>query len=288
MTTAIIHSGAIFQFWRGSNWFVRLCAVIAMAFAIIAITGTALAPYDPNLVDLSSRLKAPDLHHWLGTDHLGRDMLSRLISGARISLGTVAACLGLILVLGIAIGGTAAYLGGRVDQTIMRITDVFLAFPTVVLSLFLVGVLGMGLVNVIIAIVLSHWAWYARIVRGVVLSLIHRDYILAAKMAGLTRLELFFKHLLPSTFVQLLVLATLDIGHIMLHVSGLSFLGLGVRAPTAEWGVMISDARQYIWTEPMLIFWPGLALFLSVLACNTLGDAVRDVLDPAVRMQHGH
>ncbi len=152
----------------------------------------------------------------------------------------------------------------------MRITDVFLTFPTLVLALFMVGMLGTGLVNLILAIALSHWAWYARIVRGIVMSLRHREFLLAARMSGAV-FRTFWEHLLPATFSQLVVLATLDVGHIMLHVSGLSFLGLGVTPPTAEWGVMINDARQFVWTAPMLILWPGLALFLSVMAFNILG-----------------
>ncbi len=170
----------------------------------------------------------------------------------------------------------------------MRCTDVFLTFPTLVLALFMVGMLGTGLVNVVIAIALSHWAWYARIVRGIVLSLKHRDFILASRLAGAGRLRIFATHLLPATMSQLVVLATLDIGHIMLHVSGLSFLGLGVAAPTAEWGVMLNDARQFVWTEPHLMIWPGLALFVSVMAFNLLGDAIRDRLDPHLRMEHAH
>jgi nickel transport system permease protein len=200
----------------------------------------------------------------------------------------VALCLVLILGLGILVGGASGFIGGRTDQIIMRFTDVFLTFPTLVLALFMVGMLGTGLVNVIVAIALSHWAWYARIVRGIVLSLKHRDFILASRLAGANRVQVFIKHLLPATLSQLLVLATLDIGHMMLHVSGLSFLGLGVTAPTPEWGVMISDARQYVWTEPLLVFWPGLALFLSVMAFNILGDAIRDKLDPHLCAEHGH
>jgi nickel transport system permease protein len=208
--------------------------------------------------------------------------------GTRVSLGSVALCLLLILVAGIIVGGASGFIGGRTDQIIMRITDVFLTFPTLVLALFMVGMLGTGLVNVIIAIALSHWAWYARLVRGIVLSLKHRDFILASRLAGASRAQVFIKHLLPATLSQLLVLATLDIGHMMLHVSGLSFLGLGVTAPTPEWGVMISDARQYVWTEPLLVFWPGLALFFSVMAFNILGDAIRDKLDPHLCAEHGH
>lgn len=274
--------------WHQTTWATRLALGILALLLVVALAGPWLIPHHPDAIDLGARLQGPSLEHWLGTDHLGRDLLARLAAGTRTSLGTVAICMVFIVVLGIVIGGTAGFIGGRTDQFLMRVTDIFLTFPTLVLSLFMIGMLGTGLVNVIVAIALSHWAWYARIVRGIVLSLVHRDYILAAQLSGLNRLQIFTHHLLPATLAQLLVLATLDIGHIMLHVSGLSFLGLGIAAPAAEWGVMISDARQYIWTEPLLMFWPGLALFLSVMAFNLLGDAVRDRLDPALRMEHGH
>lgn len=270
------------------SWPTKLALGILALVLICAVFGSWLAPYDPNAVNLLGRLQSPSAAHWLGTDHLGRDILSRLMVGTRVSLGSVALCLLLILATGIVVGGASGFIGGRTDQIIMRVTDVFLTFPTLVLALFMVGILGTGLVNVIIAIALSHWAWYARIVRGIVLSLKHRDFILASRLAGASRVQVFIKHLLPAILSQLLVLATLDIGHMMLHVSGLSFLGLGVTAPTPEWGVMISDARQYVWTEPLLVFWPGLALFLSVMAFNILGDAIRDRLDPHLCAEHGH
>ena len=169
---------------------------------------------------------------------------------------------------------------GRIDNAIMRFCDIFLTFPTFVLAMFMVGVLGTGIVNVILAISLSHWAWYARIARGLVLSLKERDYVLAARVAGGTRFGVFLTHILPSVLVQFVVLCTLDIGHMILHVAGLSFLGLGVMPPTPEWGVMINDAREFIWTQPMLMAWPGLMIFGTVMAFNQLGDALRDRLDP--------
>lgn len=285
---AITHVEERRGFWRDAGWPVRVATLAVCALIICATLGPWIAPHDPNAVDLARRLQAADAAHWLGTDHLGRDILSRLVAGAGVSLGAVAIAMALILSMGIAIGGAAGFIGGRTDQIIMRVTDVFLTFPTLVLALFMVGVLGLGLVNVVIAIALTHWAWYARIVRGIVLSLKHRDFIAASRLAGASPVQTFVRRLLPATMAQLLVLATLDIGHIMLHVSGLSFLGLGVTAPTAEWGVMISDARQYVWTEPLLMLWPGLALFVSVMAFNTLGDAVRDYLDPTLRVEHGH
>ncbi len=279
-------SGGVWRLPR--RWPVRLSCVILALLLIAAIAGPWIAPYHPDEVELMRRLQSPSLTHWLGTDHLGRDILSRLIAGVQVSLGSVAVTLALILALGIVIGGAAGFIGGRTDQVIMRLADVFLTFPTLVLALFMVGMLGTGLVNVILAIALSHWAWYARIVRGIVMSLRHREFLLAARMSGAGPIRTFVEHLLPATFSQLVVLATLDVGHIMLHVSGLSFLGLGVTPPTAEWGVMISDARQFVWTAPMLILWPGLALFLSVMAFNILGDALRDRLDPHLKAEHSH
>lgn len=272
--------------WRQARPTTRLAFVLVALLVAAALVGPWLSPFDPNAVALADRLQAPSERHWLGTDHLGRDILARLMAGTRLSLGVVAVTLALMLALGIVIGGTSGFVGGRTDQVIMRVTDIFLTFPTFVLSLFMIGVLGTGLTNVVIAIALSHWAWYARIVRGIVLSLKHRDFISAAAMAGAGRTRIFIRHLLPATLSQLAVLASLDIGHIMLHVSGLSFLGLGVAAPTPEWGVMLSDARQFVWTEPLLMLWPGLALFLSVMAFNLLGDALRDRLDPQLRREH--
>lgn len=277
--------------WRlpvPDTWLVRMALAIVVVLAIAAIAAPLVAPYDPNAVDLTQRLQGPSLAHWLGTDHLGRDELSRLIYGTRVSLGSVALCIVLIMALAIAVGGASGYLGGRVDQAVMRFCDIFLAFPTVVLALFLIGILGTGMVNVIIAIALSHFAWYARMVRGLVLSFRQRDFVLASRAAGAGRVRIFMEHLLPAIMAQMIVLATLDIGHMMLHVAGLSFLGLGVQTPTAEWGVMINDARQFVWSNPMLIIWPGLALLLSVMAFNILGDAVRDRLDPSLHGDHQH
>ncbi|MFK0382750.1 nickel ABC transporter permease subunit NikC [Agrobacterium sp. NPDC090273] len=276
------------SFLMPRRWSLRLACLIIALLILAAIAGPWITPYHPDEVELVRRLQSPGFAHWLGTDHLGRDILSRLIAGVRVSLGSVAITLALILMLGVVIGGAAGFLGGRADQLIMRVTDVFLTFPTLVLALFMVGMLGTGLTNVILAIALSHWAWYARIVRGIVMSLRHREFLLAARMSGAGPIRTFVEHLLPATFSQLVVLATLDIGHIMLHVSGLSFLGLGVTPPTAEWGVMISDARQFVWTAPTLILWPGLALFLSVMAFNIFGDALRDRLDPHIKAEHSH
>ncbi|MCK9800568.1 nickel ABC transporter permease subunit NikC [Pseudomonas sp. MAFF 302030] len=252
---------------------------------LLAVLGPWLAPYDPTLVDLSERLLPSSSHHWLGTDHLGRDVLSRLIVGAQLSLGSVLMTLTLVLALGIGIGGLAGFVGGRIDMLLMRLCDMFLTFPTLVLAFFLIALLGTGLTNVIIAIALSHWAWYARMVRGMVIAQRGRDYVIASRLAGASRITRVRQHILPNVAGQLLVLASMDIGHMMLHVSGLSFLGLGVSPPTPEWGVMINDAKEFIWTQPQLLLWPGLMIFFSVMAFNLLGDALRDRLDPALRTE---
>ena len=247
---------------------------------VLAVFGQWLAPHDPDLVNLGQRLLPPDANHWLGTDHLGRDLLSRLLVGTRLSLGSVVLTLALVLALGLLVGGVAGFVGGRTDLLLMRLCDIFMTFPTLVLAFFFVTLLGTGLTNVIIAIALSHWAWYARMVRGMVIAQRGREYVLAARLAGASRWARLRQHVLPNIAGPLLVLATMDIGHMMLHVSGLSFLGLGVTPPSAEWGVMINDAKEFIWTHPQLLLLPGLMIFFSVMAFNLLGDALRDRLDP--------
>lgn len=223
------------NFFLSSRWSVRLALIIIALLALIALTSQWWLPYDPQAIDLPSRLLSPDAQHWLGTDHLGRDIFSRLMAATRVSLGSVMACLLLVLTLGLVIGGSAGLIGGRVDQATMRVADMFMTFPTSILSFFMVGVLGTGLTNVIIAIALSHWAWYARMVAAAgdfttpTLSLCWRHGFPVRAMC-----RVFVDHLAGAVIPSLLVLATLDIGHMMLHVAGMSFLGLGVTAPTAN------------------------------------------------------
>ncbi len=271
-----------------ARWSVRIALSIIALLLIIALTSQWWLPFDPLAINLPERLLSPDSHHWLGTDHLGRDIFSRLLAATRISLGAVLLCLLLVLTIGMIAGGAAGLLGGRIDQLIMRIADLFMTFPTSILSFFLVAILGTGITNVIIAIALSHWAWYARMVRSLVLSLRQREFVLAARLAGASRVRIFIEHISGAVLPSLLILATLDTGHMMLHIAGMSFLGLGVTAPTPEWGIMINDARQYIWTQPLQMFWPGLALYISVMSFNLVGDALRDHLDPGQAAQESH
>lgn len=252
---------------------------IAIFICFLMFFGPYLVPVDPNSIDILEKFAPISSEHLLGTDHLGRDVFSRLIFGASISLKSVFITILLILALGILIGGLSGFIGGRTDMLIMRFCDVFISFPTIVLAFFLIGILGTGLTNVIIAIALTHWAWYARIVRSIVLSLINKEYILISKTSGASTFQNFRKNMLRPILSQILVLATLDIGHIMLHISGLSFLGLGVKAPTPEWGIMISDAKDYIFTHSELIMYPGIALLITVFTFNMLGDMLRDKFD---------
>lgn len=263
------------------RWSLAAGALLVSLLVLLAVFGQWLAPHDPDLIDVGQRLQPANMSHWLGTDHLGRDLLSRLIVGTRLSLGSVLLTLSLVLALGLLVGGVAGFVGGKLDLLLMRLCDMFMTFPTLVLAFFFVTLLGTGLTNVIVAIALSHWAWYARMVRGLVIAQRGREYLLAARLAGASRWSRLRQHVVPNIAGPLLVLATMDIGHMMLHVSGLSFLGLGVTPPAAEWGVMINDAKEFIWTHPQLLLWPGLMIFFSVMAFNLLGDALRDRLDPA-------
>lgn len=265
-----------------TGWRIPLAATVIALLVLAALSAPMVAPYDPAETNLAHRLLAPSAEHWLGTDHLGRDLLSRLIWGARASLGAVAVILVLVLLIGCAVGITAGLLGGRTDAVLMRICEGFMTVPTLVLALFMIGALGTGLVNVVVAIALSHWAFYARLVRATTVSLRNLDYVVAARVAGLSRIAVVRRHLLPVLGGQLAVLASLDLGHWMLHVAGLSFLGLGLAPPAAEWGIMINDARPFFRSAPALILLPGLAIALTVMAFNLLGDALRDRLDPAL------
>ncbi len=261
--------------------FIALCILIPLLTC--AFFGSWLAPYDPTLVDISKKLLQPSSEHLLGTDHLGRDVLSRLMVGASYSLSTVLYILTLLIGCSLVLGSICGYLGGWFDAIIMRICDGMLVFPTIILALFLIGILGAGFTNLVLATTITHLAWYTRLVRSYVLSFKHRDYILAAKSMGVSKTRIVIRHILPAILVQLLILASLDVGHMLLHVAGLSFLGLGIQPPTPEWGVMISEARSVMRTNPMLMAYPGLAIFLATAACNLLGDSLRDSLDPALR-----
>ena len=257
-------------------------ALIAL-FALCALFAPVLAPYDPLAQELGTRLRPPSSAHWLGTDSLGRDIASRILYGARISL-----IIGVVVVtsagiVGTAIGLVAGYAGGLVDEALMRLTEVFLAFPALILAMAIAGALGPSLTNAIIAIAAVTWAVYARLVRGQILSLRRREFVEAARAMGASRTRIIVRHLLPNALAPLMVQASFDLGSSIIAAAGLSFIGFGAQPPTPEWGVMISEGRNYISTQPWLSLFPGLAILLAVGSFNLLGDGLRDAFDPRLR-----
>jgi peptide/nickel transport system permease protein len=257
-----------------------------IAFALIALFGACallapiLAPYDPLVQDLGSRLRPPSSEHWLGTDSLGRDIASRILYGARISLIIGVVVVTSAGVVGTAIGLVAGYVGGLVDEALMRLTEIFLAFPALILAMAIAGALGPSLTNAIIAIAAVTWAVYARLVRGQILSLRQREFVEAARAIGASRTRIVVRHLLPNALAPLMIQASFDLGSSIIAAAGLSFIGFGAQPPTPEWGVMISEGRNYISTQPWLSLFPGLAILLAVGSFNLLGDGLRDAFDP--------
>ena len=257
---------------------VGLCLVAALV--VLSLAAPLITSQDPSAIDAAKRLEYASHLHPLGTDNLGRDVLSRLLYGSRWSLGTVAIATMLILSIGVTMGIVAGYVGGAVDEIIMRIVDVLLAFPSLLLALAIVGMLGPGLLTMMIGLVSVWWASYARIVRGLVLSMRDRDYVAAAQSLGANDGHIVFRHILPNVLPPVAVLATIEMGELILAVAGLGFLGLGAQPPTPEWGAMVNDGRFFLLSAPRLMIYPGIAISLAVIGFNLLGDALRDVLDP--------
>lgn len=250
---------------------------------LLALLGPTVAPHDPQAVDALQRFEPASAEHPLGTDHVGRDTLSRLLHGARLSLGAAVVASLSAAVLGIALGIAAGLLRGIVDTVISRVIDVLLAFPSLLLALVIVGALGPGLRNILIAVVVGWWAGYARIVRGVTFAEREKPYIEAARAVSASRWRIAWRHLLPNIVAPVVVLTTLDMGAMLLAIAALSFLGLGVDPAVAEWGAMLSEAQTYMRRAPLLMVYPGAAIFVAVLGFNLLGDGIRDVLDPRIR-----
>ena len=249
-------------------------------FALCALFAPVIAPYDPLLQDLGSRLRPPSPDHWLGTDSLGRDIASRILYGARISLIIGVVVVASAGVFGTIVGLVAGYSGGLVDEALMRLTEVFLAFPALILAMAIAGALGPSLTNAIIAIAAVTWAVYARLTRGQILSLRRREFVEAARAIGASQFRIVFRHLLPNALAPLMIQASFDLGSSIIAAAGLSFIGFGAQPPTPEWGVMISEGRNYISTQPWLSLFPGLAILLAVGSFNLLGDGLRDAFDP--------
>ncbi|MDR5710157.1 MAG: ABC transporter permease [Armatimonadota bacterium] len=257
---------------------------ILTTFALCGLLAPVLAPYDPYASDLERSLRPPSREHWLGTDELGRDILSRILYGARLSMGIGTIAVGIGVVLGVPIGLFSGYFGGWVDLVAQRVVDVLLAFPSTVLAILMVVILGVGLQNVMIAVGVVSVPTYARLVRAQVLSLKEQAFVEAARALGAGTGRILFRHLLPNTVAVLIVQTTLQVGSAILSAAALGFLGLGVQQPTAEWGAMLSTARQYIQLAPHTLVFPGLAILLTVLGFNLFGDGLRDALDPRLRL----
>ncbi|MFW0967695.1 MAG: nickel ABC transporter permease subunit NikC [Thermacetogeniaceae bacterium] len=260
--------------------------VIVSLIILVGVFAPYLMPNDPIQVSLEQRLASPSSEYPLGTDHLGRCLLSRLILGTRVSLSVSAIALIVILLISIPVGTISGYMGGWVDNLLMRFVDILLAFPNLILALVIAGMLGPGLLNVMLAVSVVGWVGYARVIRGLVLSVKEKEYIMAARASGTPEWAVIIRHILPNVLSPVIVLATLDIGSLVLSISGLSFLGLGAQPPTPEWGSMLNDGRSYMQVAPQLMVYPGMAIMIVVLAFNLLGDGLRDALDPRGSERH--
>lgn len=263
-----------------SNKAALIGLIIIMIIVIVAIFGKFLMPYDPYTGELSNSLKTPSSTHFFGTDEQGRDIFSRVIDGTKISLRVGIISVSIALSIGTVIGSVCGYFGGKLDMFLMRLMDVILAFPSLLLAIAFMSALGRGLDKAVIAISIVTIPEYARIVRGCVLSVRESEYVQAAKAIGNNELTIIFKHVLPNILSPIIVRATLGVSSAILDAAALGFLGLGVQPPLAEWGTMLGSGRSYFYNAPYIILFPGLAITLTVLAFNLFGDGLRDALDP--------
>jgi ABC-type dipeptide/oligopeptide/nickel transport system permease subunit len=262
-------------------------AVIGLVFVLmlvfLAVFAPIIAPFDPNKVSILDSKQGPSREHWFGNDDVGRDILSRVIFGTRVALIVGLGATTIAVIIGVTVGAAAGYFGGKIDTVLSRFVDSLMAFPLLALLLILSAVFGPSLRNVVIVIGCSVWASYARMVRAEVLSLRERDYVHAARAAGARNLRIISRHVVPNALGPVIIFASLQVGGIIILESALSFLGLGVQRPTASWGTMLSDGRDYIRNYPHISMAPGFAITITVLAFNLIGDGLRDALDPRQR-----
>lgn len=250
---------------------------------LVALFAPVIAPHDPRQVDLPNRLKAPSLDHPLGTDEMGRDVLSRVIYGARVSLSISVQVVALTFPFGALLGAAAGFFGGWIDEALMRITDIFLAVPGIILAMAISASLGPSLQNAMISLMIIWWPWYARVTRSMVLQVREMEYVEAARSGGLDSWVILLKHVIPNALAPALVNASLDLGFVILNAAGLSFIGLGAQPPTPEWGAMLSTSREFLREGWWASAFPGLAILITVLAFNLVGDGFRDMMDPRMR-----
>ena len=272
------------QLWKNKLSFFGL--VVIVIWFLIAIFAPLIAPFPEDAIassHIENRLESLSTKHWFGTDDLGRDVFSRVIMGSRLSLSVGVLAIFITMCIGIPLGAIAGYFGGKLDELVMRITDVFLAFPYLILAMVIAVILKPGLYSAMLAISLTWWPYYTRLVRGQALSLRKQPFVLAAKMMGLSNSRIILRHILPNCIGPIIVNASLDLGLIILATASLGFIGVGAQPPTAEWGLMISQGRQFFMVAPWMGIFPGIAIFLTVLGFNLLGDGLRDILDPQLR-----
>lgn len=272
-----------FRRFAGASPLNVVALAIISVFMLLAILGPLITPYDPLLPSIEDRLMPPSTSHFFGTDELGRDVFSRVIAGAQISLGIATIILSIAIPVGTLIGLVAGYAGGWVDEILMRVTDIFLAFPAIILAMAIAAALGPNLRNTVVALTLVYWPWYARLVRGQVLQIKERDYIEAARAVGAPIPRLIGRHILPNSVAPIIIQGTIDFGFAVLATAGLSFIGLGAQPPSPEWGSMISNARTFFRVAWWYFTFPGLALTVTVIGFNLLGDGLRDYFDPRTR-----
>jgi peptide/nickel transport system permease protein len=254
--------------------------ILVTILLLVTIFADKIVPYDPYAQDLSKSMLPPSSEHLMGTDRYGRDMFSRVIVGAQVSVFSTLALVGVISVFGTIVGTLCGYYGGVVDSIVMRISDVCLAFPGLVFALAIAALLGGGVSNAVIALAVISWPKYARVARSQTLAIKSSSFVAAARLSGSTSMQMILRHILPNILGPILVTAMLDIGTMMMELAGLSFLGLGAQPPTAEWGNMMSGGRSMLQTYPWLVLSPGFAIFVTVVIFNLLGDTVRDYMDP--------
>jgi peptide/nickel transport system permease protein len=270
------------------NVLATIGVVLVMIFVLSAWLAPWVSPYDPAHIDLPTRLSSPSLAHWCGTDELGRDILSRLIYGSRISMLVGGCVVASSLFLGLIVGSVAGYYGGRIDRFVnVVVMNAFLSFPGILLAIAFVAFRGPGIFNLILALSLGGWVGYARLVRAQVLATREREYVEAAKALGASDIRIIARHILPNMIQPIIVQAAIGMAGAILAEATMSFLGLGVPPPTASWGAMLNDGRSHLFDAPHLVMFPALAVMLAVLSFNFIGDALRDVLDPRSRIEAG-
>lgn len=262
----------------------RISTLLVLILVIVAVSAPLIAPYDPLDAIMKDANMEPSAAHLFGTDKLGRDVLSRILYGASYSLSSVLILVSAIFIVGTTLGVLAGYFGGKVDIIIMRIADMMISFPGMILAIAIAGIMGGSLVNAMIALLVVTWTKYARLARSMVLKVKKRDFVEAVVVNGGTPIHILWTHIVPNILPLMVITAAADIGAMMMELAGLSFLGFGSQPPAPEWGLMLNEGRIQLQTAPWLMFFPGLAIFLTVVIFNLWGDALRDVLDPRHEM----